>query len=271
MPTTFILCMKAKENKKEKKGNKEMRKLTCMAYAIGLMIAGISLQSCSDDDTYVAWPNPWAANALVTVQPEGNGKPLTLKLDDKTTLTPTNLTASPFGNKVVRAICNLTFEENPADKYNQKARVNWIDSIRTKNMAVCLVGENENIKAYGNDPVEIVNDWLTVAEDGYLTLRFRTRWGDKEPHLVNLVADNKTNPYEVTFHHKGNVKGAVADGIVAFKLDQLPDTKGQTVDVKLKWTSFSGPKSITFKYNTNHATNANTQAFEGISIKHQVK
>ena len=90
-----------------------MKKLTCMAYAIGMMIAGISLQSCSDDDTYVAWPNPYAANALVTVHPEGNGKPLTLKLDDKTTLTPTNLTASPFGNKVVRAICNLTFEEIP--------------------------------------------------------------------------------------------------------------------------------------------------------------
>ena len=87
------------------------------------------------------------------------------------------------------------------------------------------MGENENIKAYGNDPVEIVKDWLTVSEDGYLTLRFRTRWGDKEPHLVNLVADNKTNPYEVTFHHKGNVKGAVADGIVALTSCPTPKVK----------------------------------------------
>ena len=33
--------------------------------------------------------------------------------------------------------------------------------------------EGENSEKYGNNLVEIVRDWVTVAEDGYLTLRFR--------------------------------------------------------------------------------------------------
>ena len=44
------------------------------------------------------------------------------------------------------------------------------------------LGEEENNRTYGNDPVEILNDWVTIAEDGYLTLRFATRWGNGQPH-----------------------------------------------------------------------------------------
>lgn len=37
---------------------------------------------------------------------------------------------------------------------------------------------------YGTDPVDMINDWVTIAEDGYLTLRFRTMWGDRsQAHL----------------------------------------------------------------------------------------
>ena len=51
--------------------------------------------------------------------------------------------------------------------------INWLDSIRTKVMAKNL--GDSNAKTYGNDPLEVVNDWVSIAEDGYLTLRFRTR------------------------------------------------------------------------------------------------
>ncbi len=50
-----------------------------------------------------------------------------------------------------------------------------MDSIRTK-MPVVSAGENNDEK-FGNDPIEIVKDWVTIAEDGYLTLRIRTKWG----------------------------------------------------------------------------------------------
>ena len=38
------------------------------------------------------------------------------------------------------------------------------------------------------------------------------------------------------------------DGLIALKLDSLPDTKGKTVDLTVKWNSFSGGKTAIFKY-----------------------
>ena len=126
--------------------------------------------------------------------------------------------------------------------------MNWVDTILTKNMAQSF-GDKNNEK-YGNDAIEIVKDWTTVVEDGYLTLRFRTYFGNRTKHAINLVKGDK--PYEVVLHHNafGDTRGFVSDGLVAFSLKDLPDTQGKSVDLTLKWQSFSGMKSVKFKYTT---------------------
>ena len=143
--------------------------------------------------------------------------------------------------------------------YSKAVNINWIDSILTKPIAPDL-GVTSNDSIYGSDPVEIVNDWVTIAEDGYLTLRFRTIWGDRnKAHFVNLLTGkDPENPYEVEFRHNayGDVYGAYADGLVAFKLDSLPDTNGNTVKLKLKWKSFDGDKSVEFNYCSRKSTPA---------------
>lgn len=205
--------------------------------------------SCSNNDN----PNYgiWYANALVTVKPNADNSDFYMQLDENTTVKALNLKQSPFGTKEVRALANISYSDADAGEYDKAVYVNWIDSILTKNTAPDL--GTENVNAYGNDPVEIVNDWVTIAEDGYLTLRFRSKWDPYlgKSHLVNLVASSDPdNPYEITFYHNafGDVDGIFSDGIVAFSLAQLPDTQGETVDLTLKWNSYSGEKSATFKY-----------------------
>ena len=157
--------------------------------------------------------------------------------------------------------------------YDKAVFINWIDSILTKPMAPNL-GEEENSQTYGNDPVEILNDWVTIAEDGYLTLRFATRWGNGQPHFVNLIStQNPDNSYEVEFRHNafGDTEGKMGDALVAFKLDQLPDTQGETVKLKLKWNSFSGEKSAEFDYCTRKATNPDAQEVTSIRNIQKVK
>ena len=88
------------------------------------------------------------------------------------TLLPTNMSSSPFGDKEVRALVNYNEVSESGGRYDKAVQVNWIDSILTKSIAPDLGSENDVV--YGTDPVEIVNDWVTIAEDGYLTLRFRT-------------------------------------------------------------------------------------------------
>ncbi|WP_029904885.1 NigD-like protein [Prevotella sp. 10(H)] len=231
-----------------------MKTLRFFLMTLGLMCFTLTFQSCLDDDDDDGWElrHP---NALVTVKPIDD-KSFFLQLDDKTTLLPTNIGASPFGAKEVRALVNYSEVNKPSEGYSKAVQINWIDSLLTKQIAPDLGADNDKI--YGTDPVEIINDWVTIAEDGYLTLRFRTIFNEgSKPHFVNLLAStDPAKPYEVEFRHNAydDVYGKEADGLVAFNLSSLPDTEGKTVKLKLKWKSFTGDKSYEFDYCTRKAT-----------------
>lgn len=226
---------------------KNMKYLKMMALGIAALAATMSLQSCLDDDddenNALYYPN-----AVVTLKPQPSG--LLLQLDDSTTLWAVNMKQSPYGSKELRAFVNYRepkeSEQVPQQGTAKNVFVNWIDTIRTKPMAADMGAQNA--ATYGTDPVEIVRDWATVVEDGYLTIRFRTYFGNGTVHVLNLVRGS--SPYEVVLYHdaKGDTGGRTGDGMIAFRLNELPDTHGQEVDLTLKWESFSGPKSATFKY-----------------------
>jgi hypothetical protein len=221
---------------------------------LALLSASFVLQSClKDDDEYddsYSFPN-----ALVTVKSVSDGS-VYLQLDDSTTLKPVNMKTSPYGTKEVRALVSCYLSNDNAAPYNKAVFINWMDSIRTKN-TVATSGTNDD-ERYGSDPLELVNDWVTIAEDGYLTLRFRTVWGNGHSiHYLNLVRGvNPNNPYELELHHdaKGDVEGEMHDGLIAFSLKDLPDTGGKTVKLKINWKSFSGNKSVEFNYCTNKSS-----------------
>lgn len=234
-----------------------MNKFRKMLYALAAVAMGISVQSCDlDDDSSYQHRVP---SALVTVRPSSDNG-FTLQLDDKTTLVPTNMKASPFGSKEVRALVNYS-EETQTNGSIRNVHVNWIDSIRTK-QPVTSVG-TDDAKTYGNDPLEIVKDWVTVAEDGYLTLRIRTKWGSLHTtHYLNLLTGtNPENPYELVLRHdaKGDVDGAIGDALIAFNLNDLPKKDNEDLKIKLIWTSFTGEKSAEFSL---HLHDNAVQTFE---------
>jgi len=131
-----------------------------------------------------------------------------------------------------------------------------MDSILTKKTVPDSALVNDSL--YGNDPVDIVDDWVTVAEDGYLTLRFSTLWGNRGiAHKVNLLTGgNPDNPYEVEFRHDacGDAGSWRSDALVAFDLGKLPDTGGRTVKLTLVWQSFRGRRTAEFDYCTRKKT-----------------
>ena len=193
-------------------------------------------------------------NGLVTIRyAEGNVH--YFQLDDVRTLYPVNMNAGKFWNEGQRALVNFYVVDEDDKGFTDAVYVNWIKPVLTK-MTVESKGV-ENDVVYGKDPVEIVRDWVTVVEDGYLTLRFRTYWSGGVTHTVNLLSGvNPDNPYEVEFRHNanGDLNYYVEDGLVSFDLSKLPDTEGRTVKLTLKWMSFSGPKSVEFDYCTSRAS-----------------
>lgn len=216
-------------------------KKSVILMTIGLLCSSAVFQSCiDDDDNDMSLIMP---TAIVTVCPNDDGS-FVMNLDNKTVLVPVNMQKSPFDDKEVRALVNYT--EAGTTGYGVDMRdvtVNWIDSIRTK-LPVVSTGDDD--KAFGNDPVEIVADWVTVAEDGYITLRIRTRWdGSRRPHMLNLVTGvNPDDPYEMVLHHNadGDIYGEMGDALIAFNLNGMPGFD-ETVKIKLRWMSFSGEKS----------------------------
>lgn len=223
------------------------RKVSFLTIALFLPML-LSFQSCwKDDSNKYDLIHP---NAIVTVKPVGNS--FYMQLNDNTTLEAENIANSPYGNKEVRAFINYQdAKQEHATNYSKVVYVNWIDSILTKN-TIASKGSTEDIATYGDDPVWLIDDWITVCEDGYLTLHFRTKMGDSNvKHTVSLVTGvNPNNPYEVTLRHDANGDAAnyYADGVVAFRLSSLPNTDGKTVILKLNWDSFSGIKSAEFNY-----------------------
>ena len=217
--------------------------------AIGFV--GFAMQSCdNDNDEFPVFPLN-RPNALVTLKPTADGSSFYMQLDDSTLMNATNMKASPYANREVRAFVNYRLLTRPASIRKFEVYVNWIDSILTKPMAASLA-DVDDPSNFRQDPVDLLREW-TVCEDGYLTLHFRTQWAaNSVPHIVNLAPTNNSNPYDLTFYHNAQgVKGGYwSDGVVAFRLDKLPNTNGKTVDMTLRWTSFGGPRNITFKYST---------------------
>lgn len=217
-----------------------------LLFSIVGVVVLMMLPSCTSDDDS---PELLRPTALVTVCPNADGS-FIMQLDNATQLVPTNLKTSPFGTKEVRALVNYT-ETNvsPQDKKVRNVEVNWLDSIRTK-LPVETLGKQDEIK-YGNDPIEIVQDWVTVAEDGYLTLRIRTLWGSPHAtHILNLVTGtNPEDPYELELRHdaKGDKNGRWGDALIAFNLNKLPRGDAGIAKIKLKWKSFTGDKSAKFE------------------------
>lgn len=225
------------------------------AFIYGLITCSICtmtsfMTSCADHDEYEVWVSEPGPDAIVTVK-STEDRICYFQLNDSVTLHPVNLSSSPYGEKEVRALLCYRNSGRAAQDLSQSIYVNWIDSILTKQMAPDLASANDSV--YGTDPVEVIDDWLTVAEDGYLTIHFKTYWGNTgKAHWVNLLpVKREGNIYEVEFRHHANGDNDlnVNDALVAFKLDSLSDFDSDKIQVKLKWRSFRGEKTMTLDCN----------------------
>lgn len=226
--------------------------LKVMAFAAILFSAAFSLQSCDDDDdnTTICIDPVYTPNALVTFKTNPENGQVYMQLNDSVTLVDKDYKQWPFNatdKKELRALVSVIFDDDNDKGLQRNVHiVNVFDTIRTKPMSPIV---NDMEKVYGDDPIEIVDSWKTVCEDGYLTLHFRTLFGGMKIHTLRLVrlADGTLRLYHDA---NGDAKGAVSDGIIAFRLNDVPKPAdgGKYENITLKWTSFSGEKSHTFKY-----------------------
>lgn len=240
--------------------------------AVVMLSAMTLFSSCNknEDTNPVFWSS--YPNVLVTVKTATTGE-CYLQLDDKTTLLPVNMKSSPYKSDV-RALAHVVEVDEDGKPYSKAVKVNWIDSLLTK---PAVVSEGAlDVQKYGFDPVEIRDNWITVVEDGYLTVSFDAYFGNKGVvHYINLVTGvDPDDPYVVELRHNamGDVEwGYRRSSIAAFDISSLPDTEGKTVKLTVKYRGFNNEKAIVFDYCSGKSVNADTKVPSGLEFRLPVK
>lgn len=227
-------------------------RFSAMAMAFPVMLV---FQSCLKDGWDGYDGSGSLANAIVTVKPLDDGG-FYMQIDEQTTAYPVNMDKSPYKEKT-RAFANLTRVSFPsdgspeADIYDVAAEVNWFRDMLNKDMVQVPASVTDLDAEYGNDPVDIMDSWMTSVEDGYFTIHFETySRGIGTTHVINLIQPDPDKPYELEFRHdaKGDTYGTRVWSIAAFDLSAFGFKEGEEVTFTLKWNSCSGTRTHQFKY-----------------------
>lgn len=168
------------------------------------------------------------------------------QLNDSTTIY-----ASNFQNRFTRmerVICGINITNTPVGRFKYKGYINWIETLDEGVVT-------SDCPVPGTDGLDIIDDWMTGVEDGFLTLHYSTWWGSNTVrHDFYLVTGaNAADPYEVALRHasNGDKKDEFGDSLICFDINSLPDTGGQYKILTLKWTTSGGEASEKkFKFKT---------------------
>lgn len=211
-----------------------------------LPLAAVGLSSCGDSDDGVDTVCILRPHAVVTLKATPAMGQLYMQLNDSVTLTPVNIRESPYGNRELRAIVEYEYVDTLTSHYSYAIRVDHIDTILTKPMSPQVGNMAE---AYGNDPIGVTYSWNETCDDGYLTLHYRSAYSGNKPHVMRLV---RTGDDTVTLFYNANGDSiddnGGCDNDIAFRLNDLPDTKGRYCPLTVKWTTAAGEDSVRLRY-----------------------
>ena len=109
------------------------------------------------------------------------------------------------------------------------------------------------------------HNWNQVCNGGLVccALAIYETHPEEAQEIIDRAVETNRRAMEGMYSPDGNYPegyGYWGYGIVAFKLDKLPDTEGKTVDLTLKWKSYNSDRKVTFKYCTRKSSTASAKA-----------
>lgn len=214
----------------------------------GNLLAGCSKAARWDNASANADSDRASYTAIVTVKQQADGT-VFFQLDEERRLYPENYKHAYKG--LQRIICGL--EERGKDR----CYIQWMEFLEQPVVSWGVEFDEPSQgdgdmpgggyvppETYPQDGLDILEDWMTSVEDGFLTLHYSTWWGDGSvPHRFGLVpGTNPQDPYELLLWHDANGDAALekADALICFDINGLPSTEGDYVNLRLKWTGCDG-------------------------------
>ena len=107
-----------------------------------------------------------------------------------------------------------------------------------------------DMQALAGDPVDILMDWITSLEDGFLTLHYTIQASGNVKHDFSLYPSVEPNTYRLVHDAHRDIRGTQTDGIICFDVSGLlPDTEGKTVELHLDYIDLNNTKKrLTVEY-----------------------
>ena len=132
--------------------------------------------------------------------------------------------------------------------YTDAILVEWASPIDQGTVASRPFDAASNSTA--DSPVDIILDWMTSLEDGFLTLHYSILSSGNAQHTFSLHPTESPYAFRLVHDSHGDVKGAVTDGIVCFDVSALlPQTEGKTVELYLDYIDLNNTeKRLTVEY-----------------------
>jgi hypothetical protein len=221
-----------------------MKTVRCLLFSMGALLAALTFNSCSDDDTY-SLDNRWLS--IATARPLDDNS-FYLTLDDSTSLWPgAPLYIHYQPERPQRVQINFTILGDAFQGFDHIVKLNQIDTILTKSIAENLGTQNDAV--YGKDPVQITSLWVG---DGFLNVEFKAYMSGNVKHFVNLIrTGTASDPYRLEFRHNAyNDKSSyLRYGLVAFDLSSLPGTDGKNETLLIDVQTFDGVQTFKKTYN----------------------
>ena len=197
--------------------------------------------SCAKDAMYPQFdadnPSYGWVTAIVSIK-QSPDDTVFFQLSDNERLFPENW--QDRFEKVCRLYCRLYIFPQTVGSYGKKTRVEWAEALEEGRYTT-------DSDVSGSDGLDILDDWMTGVEDGFLTLHYSTWWGNGTvQHKLAVVAGtNAEDPYELQLRHDacGDARKEQTDALIYFDINDLPSTGGEYKTLTLKWTNCAGKLS----------------------------
>ena len=219
---------------------------TAVVFGVLLLLAGCSNDAFLPDGQYpYSDPQEGTSDDLAIGTVRSKDGVRYIRLDEKScsqVMNPREIADIPDGTRVFLQY-RYVVAANLADFCTDAILVEWASPLD--------VGEIRfDLQASSGDPVDILMDWITSLEDGFLTLHYSIRASGSVKHGFSLYPSVEPHTYRLVHEANGDSKGSQTDGIVCFDVSgMLPDTEGKTVKLSLVYIDLNHTeKGLTFDY-----------------------
>lgn len=148
-----------------------------------------------------------------------------------------------------------TVQSDRPDFCTESIWVDWATFLDVGSISVLSFEESYSDQSFRSSaPVDIILDWITSLEDGFLTLHYMIPASGDNKHTFTLYRSWEGNGCHFYLVHEaqGDTEGSMTDGIVCFPVESLlPDTGGETVTLSLTYLNLKNtPTTLTVDYRT---------------------